>query len=91
MNYKLKPCPFRGGEAKIMVREKQFLGWRDDGVKVKRYYIYVACKACHSRGEPIATCPSSAYPAIANGRFVGKWVQPYADKAIEKWNRRDGK
>ena len=83
----LSYCPFCGETAKIMVREKQFLGWRDNGVKVKTYFVYVACKACHSRGKPIATNPSSVYPASVKGQFV-KWAQPYVDKAIEVWNRR---
>ena len=86
----LNYCPFCGETAKIMVREKQFLGWRDDGLKVKRYFLYAVCKTCHSRGKPIATNPSSVEPVDVNGKFR-KWVLPYVEKAIAAWNRRAGR
>ena len=83
----LKPCPFCGGNGKVMSREKHFRGWCDNGVKVKSYYAYILCNRCHARGEPIATGYSSEEPANIDGKYR-KWFLHYVALAIESWNRR---
>ncbi len=83
----LKPCPFCGGNGKVISREKHFRGWRDNGVKVKSYYVYVACNSCHARGKPIATGYSSETPMTIDSKYR-KWFLPYVALAIEAWNRR---
>ena len=83
----LKPCPFCGGKAKVMAREKKFFGWRGNGLKVKSYFAYCACNRCRARGNPVSTSPSSEEPITYTGKYR-KWFLPYIDRAVEAWNRR---
>jgi len=83
----IKSCPFCGGKAKVMTREKTFFGWKDNGVKVKSYYVYCACNRCRSRGNPVSTHSSSKEPITYTGKYR-KWALPYIERAIKAWNRR---
>lgn len=96
MKDKLKPCPFCGGEAKIIAKQKNFLGWKCSGLKVIEWHIYIKCNKCHSRGKPIRTKPMeenwyrtkfSDFPiGIMEEHTLA--FEPYVLKAIETWNRR---
>ena len=92
----LKPCPFCGGKAKIMSKQKQFVGWKCDGLKVIKWLIYIKCNKCHSRGKPINTKPMeeswdrTKFSGLPMGIIEKHTLafEPYVLKAIEVWNRR---
>ena len=95
-NNQLKPCPFCGGKAKIVSKQKQFIGWRCNGLKVIKWLIYIKCNRCHSRSKPITTGPMeenwnrtkfSGFP-IGVREEATLAFEPYVLKAIEAWNKR---
>lgn len=103
-NVRMDPCPFCGHEH-MFVRFKQhnFVGYTPDGTdKLLKYKCYVVCKRCLSRGAPVITDPiprSTVNPH--NTIFEGKAptnmeviknteiMQPWAEKAIAEWNKRE--
>ncbi len=72
---KLKPCPFCGGEAKI-VHHKFFSEvvrhWEDGGYSIE-------CKNCHASGYQLWSCEKQASKAwnrrvSFNERIKGEWI-----------------
>lgn len=99
MEYKLNPCPFCGGSAKLSFREADFAGKNHIGDKKSKYIFYVTCKKCHSRGSPIKTdylINANPWGSMWSGRDylnegkVAEKTEEYrkwAEAAIESWNR----
>ena len=47
----LKKCPFCGGNARVSVRQRLFIGWVGEfGNKKIDYAAQVICNKCHARG-----------------------------------------
>lgn len=94
----LKPCPFCGGKGKISFKDYRFVRYLRNGEKVTRYRVQVICNRCKARGKPIITDPLvDANPYVSAWWFDGKgpnhtknteMFRPYAEAAIEAWNRR---
>lgn len=97
---KLKPCPFCGGAGKISFKDYRFVGQNAKGDKKIVYRLQVICNKCRSRGKPIFTDPLiNPHPYVSMwGNTYSKesdvckqqteLFQPYANEAIEAWNRR---
>lgn len=100
----LKPCPFCGGKARLSFKDVEFAGQNCYGDKKVRYRFQVICNKCHSRGKPIKTDflinPNPWNSHYAN-RGYSPWeskkiddmtemLEPWAEAAIEAWNRRAG-
>lgn len=97
----LKACPFCGGKARVSFKDVEFGGKNYLGDRKVKYRFQVICNKCYSRGKPVKTdwlinC-NPWHSRYASGRnygeseFVDKMtemVKPWAEKAIEEWNRR---
>lgn len=98
----LKPCPFCGGKARISFADVEFGGINYFCDRKVKYRFQVICNKCHSRGRPIKTdWLINCNPWLSNwtGRNYNltqiveeqtEMVRPWAEKAIEEWNRRVG-
>lgn len=96
----LKPCPFCGGYPKLSFAEVDFFGRNCIGDKKSKYRVQMICTRCHARSKPIKTdylinCNPHqsnfenrewAYPDTR--RKQTEMIKPWAEKAIEAWNRR---
>lgn len=97
-------CPYCGGKAKLNARQSKFHGRNGFGTPKLSWTIYAVCNKCHSRGKPITTEPMPLHndkikkydtgnfwaTIWANGKneIATENFRPYAEKAIEAWNRR---
>ena len=98
----LKPCPFCGGKAKLSFKDVDFAGQNCLGDKKLKYRFQVICNKCHSRGEPVKTDflinPNPWASHYANRKYLQsekvenmtEMLKPWAEEAIEAWNRRVG-
>ena len=98
----LKPCPFCGGKARISFKDCEFGGKNFRGDRKVKYRFQVICNKCYSRGKPVKTDflinPNPWHSHYANrGDYYGKsevidnmteMLKPWAEQAIEAWNRR---
>lgn len=96
----LKPCPFCGGRAKLSFADVEFGGINYRGDRKLKYRFQVICNKCHSRGKPVKTDflinPNPWISRYCNRIFddsktidnMTEMLKPWADKAIEAWNRR---
>lgn len=97
----LKPCPFCGGRGRISFKQYRFIGQNDFGDKKISYRVQVICNRCKSRGKPIRTKPlinphpdstkwgNRYYEYLSICRSETDIFEPYVNKAIEAWNRRE--
>ena len=96
----IDPCPFCGGKAKLSFADVQFCGQNFAGDKKTRYRVQVICNRCHARGKPVKTdalinCNPLAsdwggrdyFPSAKIVRQT-EMIRPWAEAAIEAWNRR---
>jgi hypothetical protein len=102
MAEKLKACPFCGGNGKVSFKDYRFFGQNCFGDKMIQYRVQVICNKCKSRGKPILT-DRLKNPDPYRSKW-GNWYheespwckretemfQPFVERAIEAWNRRDG-
>lgn len=98
----LKPCPFCGGKARLSFKDVDFAGQNFYGDKKVKYRFQVICNKCHSRGKPVKTDflinpnPWASHYARRNYTNAPKvdamteMLKPWAEEAIEAWNRRVG-
>lgn len=101
----LKPCPFCGGKARLSFKDVEFAWQNCYGDKKIRYRCQVICNKCHSRGKPVKTDflinPNPWRSHYANRKYycyykskeidaMTEMIKPWAEEAIEAWNRRDG-
>ena len=86
MRGKLVECPFCNGKAKVMYREAEFVGWRGDYTKVKKFYAYVSCNRCHARGPLVRSGMIDGLGQYDRG--FAKAMEPYTKQAVFSWNRR---
>ena len=96
----LKPCPFCGGNARLSFADVKFGGMNYRGDKKLKYRFQVICNKCHSRGKPVKTDylinPNPLASHYANRNYMPnesiddmtKILRPWAEEAIEAWNRR---
>ena len=99
----LKPCPFCGGKAKLSFKDAEFGGINFLGDRKIKYRFRVICNKCHSRGKPVKTdwlinpnpwgsmwanCKSRRNQATDVVIKRTEMVRPWAEEAIEAWNRR---
>lgn len=92
---KLKPCPFCGGKARLTFKDLE-LKWGYGIDRARKYRVQAICNRCYSRGRPVKTdfllnCnpwhTDYAGCCYADARQT-EMVRPWAEKAIEAWNRR---
>lgn len=98
----LKRCPFCGGKARLSFKDAEFIGMNYRGDRKVKYRLQVICNKCHSRGKPIKTdslINPHPYVSLWSGRLLSvtdivteqtELFRPWAEEAIEAWNRRDG-
>ena len=97
----LKPCPFCGGKARLSFKDAEFYGQNCMGDKKLKYRFQVICNKCHGRGKPVKTDwlinPNPWVSRYAASRKYGEsekvdamteMLKPWADQAVEAWNRR---
>ena len=95
LNIELKPCPFCGGKARLNWRKVQTIEFYEYNEYV--YRVYVMCNKCFSRGKPVITKRIKfnpvEYPLFTRKKILPyeakELVNPYFEKAAEKWNRRE--
>ena len=85
MNKKIKPCPFCGGEAKIIICDDEGNIHREDGYEQDPwsglgYQIEHSEKSGAKEGCPIATF---------NGYTIGILIYDSREEAITAWNTRN--
>lgn len=97
---KINTCPFCGGSARLSFRETDYVGRNFRGDKKSKYIFQVVCNRCHSRGKPVKTdylINANPWASLWNSTFDVETkavinrteeYRPWADKAIEAWNRR---
>lgn len=80
----LKKCPFCGGNARVSVRQKLFIGWVGEFENKKiNYAAQVICNKCHARGGII----TGIFVSDSQLKHDLEWL---GERAIESWNRREG-
>ena len=96
----LKPCPFCGGKARLSFKDVEFAGQNFRGDKKVKYRFQVICNKCFSRGRPVKTDflvnPDPWVSHYANRNYgaskkvdeMTEMLKPWAEQAIEAWNRR---
>lgn len=96
----LKPCPFCGSKARLSFKDAEFIGKNYRGDRKVKYRLQVICNKCHSRGKPVKTDSlinpkpyvslwyDSSYPATDIALEQTEVFRPWAEKAIDAWNRR---
>lgn len=84
MEQSLKPCPFCGGYAKVIICDNEGNihsepGYEDDPWSGLGYKLYHA-------HEDNPQCPIAAY--AGDDGTLGVWIYGTRDYAVEAWNRR---
>jgi Lar family restriction alleviation protein len=78
MKLELKPCPFCGGDAKVMFNINS---------KNDVWFTFIKCEVCNAQGKTFAV---GEHTELDDEEVVEKKVGRAAKKAAEAWNRRKG-
>lgn len=87
MTPKLKPCPFCGGEARIMPRFIYKKITNSEAPIEYHYRIYALCQNCHAMSYPIDAVVNQYTPHDTTDEAQSAY-EPFMARVIEAWNRR---